>query len=297
MPPKKKCPKVVGGNTDPDRSLRVRWFPNFTSYLATKPVWNENLMKYLCYGEEICPTTKRKHWQGCVYFYDKCSIRQAQKLLDIGKSHMETYQKSDCIEDCFEYCKKDEKYTEFGTKPEQGKRTDLNALKDDLLNTDLTCDDICIDNPMMYHQYGRTLNKIEEIKLRRKFRNFMTKGVWYYGETGTGKSHHAYDMENFNPMKDFVLTLNDGGFWDGYTGQENVIINEFKGQIQYGELMDLVDKYPKSVKIKGKAPLPFISKKITIATRQSPYEIYKFEKDLSELERRFEIIELTEKYI
>jgi hypothetical protein len=294
MPPK-KSPEVVRGNTNPNHDHRVRWFPSFTSFLTIPPVWNEDKMKYLCYGEEICKTSGRKHYQGCVYFKDKVSIKQAQKLLKIEKSHMETNQKSKDINDAITYCKKEGKYTEYGNIPEQGKRTDLNALKDELLNTNITCDDICLRNPIMFHQYGRTLERIEEIKLRKKYRTEMTKGIWLWGDTGKGKSHRAF--ENYSPDTHFTLNLNDGGFWDGYTGQEIVIINEFRGQIMYSELLDLVDKYPKTVKRKNKCPVPFISKKVIITSSMSPYEVYKnvnAKDSLSQLERRFEIICLND---
>lgn len=287
-----KCPLVVGGNTAPSL-LRVRWFPSFTSFLTTRPVWNESKMKYLCFGEEVCKTTGRKHWQGCVYFYDKCSIRQAQKLLDIGKSHIETYQKSDSMEDCFEYCKKDEKYVEFGIKPEQGKRRDLIALKDELLNTELTCDDICLDNPIMYHQYGRTLNKIEDLKMRKKFRTEMTEGIWYYGATGTGKSHIAYT--GYNPSTHYNWK-DDGGWQDGYIQQETVIINEFRGEMKYKDLLLLVDKYPYEIRRRNREPMPFTSKKVIITSSLHPRDIYKnlnAKDSLEQLERRFRFVELV----
>lgn len=45
----------------------------------------------------------------------------------------------------------------------------------------------------MYHQYGRTLNAVEDITLRQKYRKWMTEGIWIYGKTGVGKSHLRID--------------------------------------------------------------------------------------------------------
>ena len=75
------------------------------------------------------------------------------------------------------YCSKDKNVTEYGEKPKQGFRTDLEAIKDDILGGVVTCDDVCVINPNMYHQYGRTLNKLEDIALRRKFRTWMTNAL------------------------------------------------------------------------------------------------------------------------
>jgi hypothetical protein len=87
----------------------------------------------------------------------------------------------------------------------------------------------------MYHQYGRTLHKIEDIVLRTKYRSWMTTCTWYYGPTATGKSHRAF--EGFNPITDYVWA-DDNGWQDGYTGQPRVIINDFRGDIiKYNELL------------------------------------------------------------
>ena len=178
----------------------------------------------------------------------------------------------------------------MGMHPKQGQRLDLKAITDDILGHKITVDEITIEKPNLYHQYGRTFNKIQEIANRKKFRNWMTEGIWYYGETGAGKSHLAY--EGYNPETHYILNLNDNGFWNGYTGQPIVIINEFRGQIPYGELLDLVDKWPKTVKIKCEAPQPLLAKKIIITSPLAPEDIFvnRFAQDkLAQLMRRFKI--------
>jgi len=157
----------------------------------------------------------------------------------------------------------------------------------------ITVDEITLENPDMTHQYGRTLDRIEAIALRKKFRKWMTKGEWYFGETGSGKSHIAY--EGFSPETHYVVSLGQlaRGFWTGYTGQEVVIINEFRGQISFGELMDLVDKWPKSVDVKCKEPVPFLAKRFIITGPKPPAETYSGMVDkgdsIEQLYRRFKV--------
>lgn len=285
-----KCPK---GNTVPLGNQRNRWFPSFTSFLESEPVYIKEKMKYLCYGKEVCPTTGKNHWQGCVYFFDKVSIKSAQKLLNIGDSHMEYIQKSDDTDDAVNYCKKDGDFKEYGVMPAQGKRNDLDSLKDDIINGVTKVEDIMIENPVIYHQYGRTLDKIEDLALRKRYRTEMTKGIWYWGKTGTGKSHKAF--EDFTPDTHYNVP-NDNGWWDGYRQQDTVILNDFRGNIPYNELLQMVDKYPYNVRRRSREPMPFTSKTVIVTSSLPPHLVYKnrdAEDSMEQFYRRFDVIELS----
>ena len=180
----------------------------------------------------------------------------------------------------------------IGTEPSQGARKDLEQLKNQILDGETTTDDIALENPMLYHQYSRTLSKIEDIAMRRKYRTEMTEGIWYYGKTGTGKSTKA--LEGYTPDTHYIWK-DDKGWQDGYTQQEIVVINEFRGEIKYKDLLELVDWVPLTVSRRNREPMPFISKKVIVTSSLHPSEIYKnlHEKDsLEQLIRRFKIIEL-----
>lgn len=51
----------------------------------------------------------------------------------------------------------------------------------------------------------------------------------FWGPTGTGKSHRAWDEAGEHAYPKSSRTK----FWDGYQGQENVVIDEFRGKNQY----------------------------------------------------------------
>ena len=143
---------------------------------------------------------------------------------------------------------------------------------------------------MLFHMYGRTLTKLEDLRMRKLFRNFMTQGVWIWGPTGTNKSRMAF--EGFTPETHYNL-VNDRGWWDGYCQQETVIINDFRGWIPYDELLQLVDRYPYSVRRRGREPMPFLSKKVIITSALPPSKVYcnRNEGDsIEQLLRRFDVI-------
>lgn len=288
------------------RKSRLYCFTNFNLDFDYQSVIDKSTAEYIIIGKETCPNTGNLHHQGFIYFSGqrtatknkdgKWFSRNVGKLL--GNCHCEMCE-GNLDQNC-DYCTKDDKVSEFGQKPDQGHRTDLDAIKSSILNG-RKVDDICEDNPTLFHQYGRTLNKLEDIALRKKYRSTMTKGIWYWGDTGTGKSHKAFNEAFKNYPDNWYNWPKDGQWWDAYQGQKLVIINEFRGtcHIRYDELLDLIDKWPKNVSRRNREPVPFLADKVIITSSMAPEECYN---DLPEgdcceqLLRRFEVIELSKPY-
>lgn len=249
--------------------------------------FSKGKIRYLIAGKEIAPKTGTPHIQGYIYYHNQVAFSTFKKMIG-KKAHIETSKGSPDQNEI--YCKKEGNYIELGDKPEQGKRSDLNKVKDDIIKNGLKVDDICVNDPMFYHQYGRTLHKIEDIAQRKKYRKEMTTCDWYYGGTGIGKSHKAF--ENFDPDTHYVWSLRDKGWQDGYTGQETVIINDFRGEIPYNALLDLIDKYWCEVSRRNRMPMPFTSKHIIITSSLKPEQIFKNrekEDKIEQLMRRIKV--------
>lgn len=192
------------------------------------------------------------------------------------------------------YCSKDGQLVELGQRPAQGDRHDLKDVVNDIRTGKRKADDIAVEDPVFYHMYGRTLAKAEDILSRKRFRTDMTKGIWYWGPTGVGKSHRAFD--GFDPDTHYVKPLDDQ-WWDGYTGQKVVILNDFRGQITYSELLTLVDKWPHSVKRRNREPIPFVAETVIITSALPPEDVYhniSARDSLDQLRRRFTITNCSE---
>jgi hypothetical protein len=93
--------------------------------------------------------------------------------------------------------------------------------------------------------------------------------VVYWGPTGAGKSRRAWDEATLDAYPKDPRTK----FWDGYRGQENVVIDEFRGGIDIGHLLRWCDRYPVNVEIKGSA-VTLKAKKIWITSNLSPNQWY-----------------------
>lgn len=260
-----------------------------------EPNWDPNTMSYLVYQLEQCPDTGMVHFQGYVEFKQPMTLGRIQQAVYWGEQfHIE--RRFGTAKQASDYCKKDESYLglgrmEFGHLSAQGARGDLLKLRDEI-KEGKQVEEILMDDPMIYHQYGRTLEKMEDIRLRKMKRNWQTKGIWYYGETGSGKSHKAFTEHGDNY---YVKTWGkDTEWWDGYRGEEVVIFNEFRGQIAYAEILALLDKWPHMVSRRGKEPIPFLAKLVIITCPVLPELIYKRQVDkadgLEQLYRRIEVV-------
>lgn len=91
----------------------------------------------------------------------------------------------------------------------------------------------------------------------------------YWGATGLGKSRRAWAEGGLDAYPKIPSTK----FWDGYRGQEHVIIDEFRGAVSIEHLLRWLDRYPVLVEIKGSA-VPLVAKKVWITSNLPPEKWY-----------------------
>lgn len=99
-------------------------------------------------------------------------------------------------------------------------------------------------------------------------RNFPTYYIVCQGATGTGKSKYA--METY---PDAYWKSKDE-WWDGYSGQDAVILDEFYGWLPWDLLLRLGDRYPLQTQTKGSI-VKFKSQYVVITTNSVPTQWYK----------------------
>lgn len=90
-----------------------------------------------------------------------------------------------------------------------------------------------------------------------------------WGEPGTGKSRTALAEASAGAASVYYLPRGNGGnvWWDGYEGQDCVIIDDFYGWLRWDTLLRLADRYPLRVEVKG-GSTPFLSKRIYITSNK-----------------------------
>lgn len=226
---------------------------------------------YLIYGKEISPTTGTPHLQGYIYFTSATTFKRLQKKFPRGTELL--IAKGSAQQNLTYISKEDKNPFIKGDMPRQGERTDLNEVKNEIISGKKV-DDLALEKPAMYHQYARTLHKIEDLRMRKTFRQHMTEGLWLWGPTGSGKSELAF--KDFTPETHYVWKYENNNWQDGYTQQDIVIVDEFRGQIKFSDILMMVDKHPNFyVSRRGREPLPFTSKKVIFTSSMPPDEVFK----------------------
>lgn len=231
--------------------------------------WNKDItfdikyMKYLVTGEEICPDTSRVHFQGYVEFVRALDFSLVKELLG-EETHIERRQGSAL--QASDYCKKDNKFKEEGTLSKQGKRSDLDCVVEDI-EKGLRIRDIALNNPIQYIKFHKGIEKLKALMINP--RNWVTEVTVLYGKTGCGKSRKAREL-----LDDYwVWTPARGKWFDGYDGHENVIMEEFRGQLPLGFMLTLLDRYECPVEVKG-GTVEFCPKRVVITSPKHPSHWY-----------------------
>lgn len=227
--------------------------------------------RYLVYGQEV-GESGTPHLQGYVEFEHPKTLGGLKKILPTA--HWE--QRKGTPEQASTYCKKDGQVTERGEIPRQGKRSDLEEVAKLALDRSVPLEQIAATAPAVYARYHRGLEKLKSTLYTE--RTSPPEVVWLYGPTGVGKTRQAVEANSSFFIKDGTR------WWDGYTQQHTIIIDDFDGKWPIRDLLRLLDRYPYQGETKGgyvkiNSPLIFI-------TCDKPPECVWFGHELAQIMRR-----------
>lgn len=137
---------------------------------------------------------------------------------------------------------------------EQGKRTDLASAVETMRRTG-SLRALAEQHPTTYVKYHRGFEALwTEICAVSRDRSQGVYVCTLWGPTGTGKTKRAYDLASRlqeQQGKQFFVKPSYNMWWDGYRGEEVVIIDEFTGQWPIAYLLTVLDRYPFTAEVKG----------------------------------------------
>lgn len=286
-------------------------------YEYTTPSGTKNV-RYFLAAHEGRGEGKTPHFQGMVQFVDPKTFTETKKFLG-KRAHFKKM--AGTAKQAQEYCLKGDKiskedwnkykteHPDYGKDLKvvfdlgdicygQGQRSDLARMVESISAGIAKVDVIALTDPDMYHQYGRTLHKAEDLFMLSQYRTEMPQCYWLYGKTGVGKSHRAFNYNGEFRPNEIYNVVDDKGWYDGYRQQQVFLINEFRGEIRFSELLQMADKWPYALRRRNRMPIPFTSSVIIITSCKRPEDVYTNVLDdnecIDQLYRRFTVVELTD---
>lgn len=254
-------------------------------------VFDETCVKYIIYHREICPDTKKLHYHIYVEFKNKVTIKKVKEIFKDNTIHIEP--RHGTSKQAIDYVVKDTnefEVVEYGTRKKSGERNDIksavNMIKENKKNID-----IINDMPIVFVKFHRGLEKTRFEINKVKANTFrILKNYVITGPAGCGKTRYVYDLYGYDNV--YKLDAGTSVWFDGYDGQEILLIDDFYGWIKYGHLLNILDGYPLRLDIKGGHTWALWNK-VFITSNDIPALWY--QKGLTPaLERRITKIELIE---
>jgi len=131
-------------------------------------------------------------------------------------------------------------------KGAQGQRKDLQIIQD-YIEQGLTPNEI-MDMNIEYRKHEKL---IKDHFFQGRKRNTPNKRevtvYWHVGKSGTGKSHEILDLiEKYGENEVYCVTDFKNGF-DKYNAEKILVLDEFRGQMQYHLLLTILDVYKSQI--------------------------------------------------
>lgn len=234
--------------------------------------------QYIIVGKEVAESGT-PHLQ--IYLYFKNPVMFSTLKKKFPTAHMEKTKGSP--EQNKVYCSKEKNLLiERGDLPQQGKRTDIDNVKD-IIHNGGNMRDVCV--------VAKSVQSVRMAEIQLKYfekkRDWKPIVKWFYGETGSGKTRSAFE-ECVDPW----VSMNNAKWWEGYDGHEYIIIDDMRRDFcKFHELLKILDRYEYRCECKG-GSRQLLAKKIIITTPLHPCLMYegRDDEDIQQLLRRIDVI-------
>lgn len=225
--------------------------------LGREPDGARGVLRYTIYQREVAPTTGRAHWQGYVEFHKPQRRGRVQVLLGDPGAHLEPRRASRDAARAY-CCKPDTRAP--GADPieigdwragGQGRRSDL-ACACALVEGGATLADVAEEHPVEFVRYHRGLAALDSTLRARAAAADRPVATWVLvGDAGVGKTRLVYATYGAEAIFALGPDGSERAWFDGYTGQPVLLLDDFYGGLPYAFLLRLLDRYPLRVPTKG----------------------------------------------
>ncbi len=217
-------------NTDPT---------TFYHDMAAIQTIHADVITYIC-GQMELSSTGHRHFQGYIQLKTKKGYSWLRDNVCSGHYEVQRGTNTECRDYTMKEDTRLEEWIEFGRFVKgQGSRVDMTRIRRQVDAGDRLGDIV------------HNCDSLGAIRLAEKLvsyveptTDFIIKEViWYWGKTGTGKTHAAYDLIDSRNTSHW-RALGNGTWFNGYDGQEIVLIDELRAKNwPYTDLLTLLDGY------------------------------------------------------
>lgn len=233
---------------------------------------------YGLFGNETCPTTKRKHLQGYIQLNKVYTPKWIKKNIHPTANFRNA--RGSLASQAIYISKEDKKPCEWGEPKEmiKGKRNDLEHVRKMLKEKKSMLEVLeeatsfqAIKIAQVFFQYEQL---DPSVRVNRNVR-------WFWGPTGLGKSDIAHQEATVEWKKGGgfykLPVVKEVAFWNGYCGQKHVILDEYNPKlIPMNQLLLLLDVYECHVNVKQTGAV-WRAENIWITCPLSPQDMFKWE--------------------
>lgn len=248
----------------------------------TIKAWHPDLASYCIYGRET-GDSGTPHLQGYVQLCKKKRLTGMKKLLPTA--HWEPA-KAD-FEKNYSYCSKDGDFVEHGEHAKAGAPTMQQRIAKNKRLRDTPLNEL-IDNGEISIMDVRKLKnaKLDLAQEKPAFGATDVRGTWIYGPPGTGKSRSARA-----DYGDDIYLKAQNKWWDGYTGQQTVILDDMDNDALGHHLKIWTDRYACTGEVKG-GTINLQHRKFIVTSNFSIDELFEKPQIAQALKRRFTVVHL-----
>jgi len=239
---------------------------------------------YLVYGYEVAKTGT-PHLQGYIEFEKPVRFETLKKRFPkvyFAKRKGTATQAAD-------YCKKEgHNVFEEGTISQQGKRTDIDCVRDQMQGDKPTLREVVlIATSVQSVRFAEIYLKYHEVQ-----RDFKPSVTWLFGKAGTGKTLRAREDAKARGFGDDIhVQSNKEQWWEGYDAHKVVILDDIRKTFcSFVRMLNLLDRYPCRIECKG-GSRQLIARHMYITAPCPPEEMWDTNEQVHQLLRRIDNIE------
>lgn len=259
----------------------------FTIHLPPDWVYEHDpsITRYCIFQEEVCPTTGRHHYQGYVCFKKPKRLSEVKHILGREEAHLEAMRGT--REQARDYAQKEESRVPgyepqvHGVFPATDSRPEFKESLLKAIDPSRRLSQVVEEDPVFFARHHRAIERIRQIKAKRRSGEEECNVVAYWGEPGSGKS---WRMFHDYPVTDDVFIMPDDGIPHYYDGESVVLWDNFMDtQVPLMRFLTFCDRWPtKSRILYGAAPISALT--IVLTSVRPPSEWYNIETPTSRQE-------------